>query len=153
MEQQKSWPSASSVPDGSPRPPPPHVCGKGGGNVGRGGQKQSAVRRLRARLIYSKSRFQQERFAKRGGPSARPFACVSPLLAASREARATPSARARRRMSRPASRAIDGASTRPPAARQSCPYVRPAADLFHAAAGSDVCGRPLIRADCPPVSR
>ena len=23
----------------------------------------------------------------------------------------------------------------------------------HAAAGSDVCGRPLIRADCPPVSR
>ena len=74
--------------------------------------------------------FPTRMICKRGGPSARPFACVSPLLAASREARATPSARARRRMPRPASRAIDGASTSPPAARQSYPYVRPAADLF-----------------------
>lgn len=90
--------------------PPSGVCGRGSST---------------ARAVSNKNDLQ-----KRGRPSARPFACVSPLLAASREARATSSARARRRMPRPASRAIDGASTSPPAARQSCPYVRPAADLF-----------------------
>ena len=90
--------------------PPSGVCGRGSST---------------ARAVSNKNDLQ-----KRGGPSARPFARVSPLLAASREARATPSARARRRMPHPASRAIDRASTRPPAARQLCPCVRPAADLF-----------------------
>lgn len=39
---------------------PLQACGKGGGNVGREGQKQSAARRLPARPVCGKSRFQQE---------------------------------------------------------------------------------------------
>ncbi|EEZ78712.1 hypothetical protein HMPREF0972_00877 [Actinomyces sp. oral taxon 848 str. F0332] len=46
--------------DETPRPLPPRVCGRCCENVGRDGQKQSAARRLRARPICNKIRFQQD---------------------------------------------------------------------------------------------
>lgn len=171
---QKSWSSGRPVRDETPRPLPPRVCGRCCENVGRDGQKQSAATRLRARLPHGhgpgepelrrqasagEAHLQQDPFptrmiCKRGGPSARPFARASPPLAASREARAMSprpalgiECRARRREP----------STAPPHARRpraNYAHTRGRRPIFsQTATGPDVRGRPLICADCPPVSR
>lgn len=95
--------------------PPPGVCGRG----------PSATRSVSNKIDSQKGRAV--------GPPLR--ACFASVGRLSRGPGHEPSARARRRMPRPASRAYDGASTRPPAARQLCPCARPEADFFPCGSG------------------